>query len=124
MQSEIAVAIGVAVMIVVVRAVWPFPLTFHVPVGVQGFGALKRVLERQGCVPSGTKSDIYVPATRGGTPIAGDVDASQVLVHVSDDSAMLLSYRLWSVLERRLTRGGAGQIMPRHLHNQRGLCVG
>ena len=65
MQSEIAVAIGVAVMIVVVRAVWPFPLTFHVPVGVQGFGALKRVLERQGCVPSGTKSDIYVPATRG-----------------------------------------------------------
>ena len=35
-----------------------------------------------------------------------------MLVHVSDDSAMLLSYRLWSVLERRLTRGGAGQIMP------------
>ena len=112
MQNEIAVAIGGAVMRVVVRAVGPFPLTFHVPVGVQGFGALKRVLERQGCVPSGTKSDIYVPATRGGTPIAGDVDASQVLVHVSDDSAMLLSYRLWSVLERRLTRGGAGQIMP------------
>ena len=101
-------AVGMAVLIVIVRAVWPFPLTFHVPAGVHGFEPLKRVLERQGCRPSGAKSDISVPTT----PVIGDVDPSQVLVHVSDDAAMLLTYRLWSVLERRLSREGAGRIMP------------
>ena len=101
-------AVGLAALIVIVRAVWPFPLTFHLPAGVHGFGTLKRVLERQGCVPSDAKSDISVPTM----PVIGDVDPSQVLVHVSDDAAMLLTYRLWSVLERRLSRDGAGQIMP------------
>ena len=112
MQSEIALAIGMAALIVVVRAVWPFPLTFHVPASVHGFAPLQRVLERQKCVPSGTSSDIYVPVMGGDRSSIGNVDASQVLVHVPDDSAMLLSYRLWTVLEKSLSRQGAGRVMP------------